>query len=117
MVKFEGKQIARIKLGSFHFGNKTFYQEHNIMTIYYGNNKLVYSYGNETDKYDQFSSDSKNLILNTYENFVNNFEKLSLPQFSMDFKPEKFISNFFNSIFGSRTINKGNSSYSDQYGF
>ena len=46
IAKFDGKQIARIKLGSFHFGNKTFYEEHNIMTIYLGNDKLIYSYGN-----------------------------------------------------------------------
>lgn len=84
------------------------------MSIYLGKDRLVYSYGNETDKFNKFTSESKNLISNTYENFVSNFEKLSLPQFSMDFQPEKFISNFFNSIFGSRIIKKTTSNATEQ---
>lgn len=108
IAKFDGKQIARIKLGSFRFGNNTYFQEQNIMSLRLNKDTLVYSYGNETDKFDKFNLASQNLISQTYDNFLNNFEKLSLPQFSMDFQPETFFSNFFKSMFGSRSIQKQN---------
>ncbi|CAF0757528.1 unnamed protein product [Brachionus calyciflorus] len=102
IVKLDGVKIARIKLGTFHFGKKTFFQQNSIMTVYLNKNNSIFEYANEMNNLEQFNMAAKNLISNTYEKFVNDFEKLpSLPKISMNFQPDTFFKSFFRSFFGS----------------
>lgn len=98
IAKFEGKQIARIKLGSFHFGNKTFFHQQSSMSIYTKSGNLEYIYGDKAKELEKFDQASRELFSNMYENFVNNFPKIALPNFSMNLQPNNFFQNFFNSF-------------------
>lgn len=98
IAKFEGKQIARIKLGSFHFGNKTFFNQQSSMSIYANSDNLEYFYGDQMKEIKKFNNASKELYSKTYENFINNLEKL--PHFSMNLQPSKFFQNIFSSFLG-----------------
>ncbi|RNA13806.1 hypothetical protein BpHYR1_040165 [Brachionus plicatilis] len=102
IAKFDGKQIARIKLGSFHFGNKTFFHQQSSMSIYANNNELEYHYGDQAKELEKFNNASRELFSKTFESFLNNFQQLPLPHFSMNLQPNNFFQDFFGPLFGSK---------------
>lgn len=98
IAKFDGKQIARIKLGSFHFGNKTFFHQQSSMSIFTNSGDLKYLYEDKAKEMEKFNNVSRELFSNTYENFFKNFQSIALPNFSMNLQPNN---NFFQNLFSS----------------
>lgn len=99
IIKLDGIELKRIKLGSFRFGNGSFFEK-NLMKVYESKKKI-----NKTEN-ESANGSSFDQFYQSYDNFINKLNYFPLPKFSFNFQPDRLVDNLYNSLFSGRTYRK-----------